>query len=212
MNATIVGIDLAGPSNASETAVAIFRSEGGALRYQRCTEGSDSAIREVICEVSKQGPVAVGLDAPLSYQPGGGDRPRDSELRRLLIEAGLHPGSVMAPTMSRMCYLTLRGLAIARLLQLPGVEVVEVHPGAVLALRGAPISCVRSFRSTSSCQFRLLRWLEAQGIEGVEAPDPCTSHFIAACAAALGTRDWRQAESRWLASTEPPLHPYDFAC
>lgn len=212
MNGTIVGIDLAGPSNAAETAVAVFRSEDDVLQYERFTEGSDIAIRELICEEAERGPVAVGLDAPLSYQPGGGDRPRDSQLRRELVKAGLRPGSVMPPTMTRMAYLTLRGLAIARLLQLPGVEVVEVHPGAVLALRGAPISCVRSFRSTSSCRLKLLRWLETQGIEGLEAPDPCTSHFVAACAAALGTRDWRMAASRWSASAEPPLHPYDFAC
>jgi predicted nuclease with RNAse H fold len=127
---TIVGIDLSGPSNTGETAVAIFRSDGEVLRFERCTEGTDTAIRDAVYEASRKGPVAVGLDAPLSYQPGGGDRPRDRALRKRLIEVGLHPGSVMAPTMSRMCYLTLRGLAIARLLQFTGVAVVEVQPGA----------------------------------------------------------------------------------
>jgi hypothetical protein len=36
--------------------------------------------------------IAVGLDAPLSYNPGGGDRPADACLRKAVVGAGLRQG------------------------------------------------------------------------------------------------------------------------
>jgi predicted nuclease with RNAse H fold len=212
MAESIVGVDLSGPSNSGETAVVLFRAEGPTLRYIRCGEGTDPAIRELVSKEAEARPVSVGLDAPLSYQAGGGDRVRDKALRRLLVAAGLHPGSVMPPTMPRMAYLTVRGLAVARFLQIANVNVVEIHPGAVFALRGAPIASVRSFRANLECQFDLLHWLEEQGLVGIRPPTPCTSHFVAACAAALGAQHWRRGEQAWLAPAEPPFHPFDFAC
>ena len=59
--------------------------------------------------------VVSGLDARLSYNIGGGDRPGDAALRAAIIAAGLRPGTVMAPTFSRMAYLTLRGITVSRL-------------------------------------------------------------------------------------------------
>lgn len=212
MTETVVGIDLSGPRNTDETAVVMFRSEGEGLRYFCYGEGTDLAILQLISIEAETTPVSVGVDAPLSYEPGGGDRLRDSQLRKLLVAAGLHPGSVMPPTMLRMAYLTLRGLGVARLLQIPQVTVVEVHPGAVFALRGAPIASVRSFRASLECQSDLLHWLEQQGLQGIEPPKPCTSHFVAACAAALGAYYWRRGQQVWLAPAEPPFHPFDFAC
>jgi predicted nuclease with RNAse H fold len=212
MAESIVGVDLSGPSNTDETVVVLFRSEGPALHYVRCGQGTDRAIRDLVSIAAETTRVSVGLDAPLSYQPGGGDRLRDKELRRLLVTAGLHPGSVMPPTMTRMGYLTLRGLAVARFLHIPNVNVVEVHPGGVFALRGAPIASVRSFRANLKCQLDLLHWLEEQGLQGILRPNPCTSHFVAACAAALGTHHWRRGQPAWLAAAELPFHPFDFAC
>ena len=212
MAESIVGVDLSGPSNTGETVVVLFRSKGSALHYLRCGEGTDRAIRDLVSSAAETTLVSVGLDAPLSYQPGGGDRLRDRDLRRHLIARGLHPGSVMAPTMTRMGYLTLRGLAVARFLHIPNVKVVEVHPGGVFALRGAPIASVQSFRATLECQLDLLNWLEDQGLRGIERPNPCTSHFVAACAAALGAHHWRRKQTVWLAQAEPPFHPFDFAC
>ena len=132
MAEAIVGIDLAGPSNTLETAVVLFRSDDTGLEYVRDCEGTDAGIRDLVAREAARRRVVVGLDSPLSYEAGGGDRARDSALRKVVIKAGLHPGSVMPPTIFRMAYLTLRGLAVARFLEMPNVHVVEVHPGALL--------------------------------------------------------------------------------
>jgi predicted nuclease with RNAse H fold len=124
----------------------------------------------------------------------------------------------MPPTMMRMAYLTLRGLAVARLIAsvgpvVPGV--VEVHPGAVMALRGAPLEWVRSFKRDKDARRGLLAWLKSQNLHGFpnfgkqEGPE---DHMIAAYAAALGAWDWAKNKPRWLAPAQPPIHPYDFAC
>ena len=208
----IIGIDLAGPSNAEDTAVVTFRSSLSGLVFVGESGGSDHEIRSVVMRESESAEVVVGVDAPLSYQPGGGDRVRDSELRAKVIEAGLKPGSVMPPTMTRMVYLTLRGVSLTRLIATPRVSIVEVHPGATLALSGAPIEDVRSFRSEVSARRRILAWLETQGISKVVSDRHVTSHYVAACAAAFGAFRWSMGQSSWLAPAEDPFHPFDFAC
>ena len=69
-------------------------------------------------------------------------RTGDSALQKELIAAGMHPGSVVAPTMNWMCYLTLRGITVARMLTALDaknpMDVVEVYPGGVMVLSGAP--------------------------------------------------------------------------
>ena len=191
MSIVLVGIDLSGPSNIADTVLTMFRAEGGARRpseqlwplgralpllgvyhgigdvdiLRMCDAeagpGSDSK------DVSK---VIVGLDAPLSYNPGGGDRPADAALRKRLSAAGLKPATVMAPTMTRMAYLTLRGIAVARLLctwasSLPGVEleIYEVHPGGVMALGGAAPEDVRALKSETAARLRLCDWFRSEG-------------------------------------------------
>lgn len=130
----IVGIDLSGPSNTADTSLVVFRAEDERLLLREALSGAgDKSIYEAVSRLCTQDAVAIGIDAPLSYNPGGGDRPCDSDLRRRCIEAGMHPGSVMAPTMTRMAYLTLRGISVARSLEsIPKAppRIVEVHPGA----------------------------------------------------------------------------------
>ncbi|MFP3489293.1 DUF429 domain-containing protein, partial [Staphylococcus sp. SIMBA_130] len=78
--------------------------------------------------------VTIGIDAPLSYQPGGGDRPSDRALRQRIVKAGMRSGSIMTPTMTRMVYLKLRGISLSRGLE-ANAHIVEVHPGAAIGLR-----------------------------------------------------------------------------
>src|SRR5438046_2816458 len=104
----VLGVDLSGPANVADTEVACFAPSASALRFvqERC-DGSDGALYELVARLAAQGPVVIGVDAPLSYQPGGGDRCRDTALRRLIVRQGMRPGSVMPPTAPRMVYLTL---------------------------------------------------------------------------------------------------------
>jgi len=160
-------------------------------------------------------PLVVGIDAPLSYHIGGGDRPADSILRRRLVQVGLKPGSVMPPTMTRMAYLTLRGMAVSRMLESVTshrIRIVEVHPGAAMALRGAPIQDVLGSRSGRNSRLRLLKWLESQGLRNLPIEETARDHDVAASAAALAAWQWHCNQWVWVFPAAPPYHPYDFAC
>lgn len=212
---TIVGIDLAGPANATDTALIIAHATPEGLELQESRLGvSDTSILALARKLASA-PCVFALDAPLSYNEGGGDRPGDRHLRREIIEAGLSSGSVMAPTMTRMAYLTLRGMAVARgILSVAGssARVVEVHPGAAMVLRGAPVDAVRGFSKQAEARAELLRWLETQRISGLDPSLTQTSHQVAAVAAALAGWAWSEGRSAWQWKAAPPLHPFDFAC
>ncbi|RLK50633.1 putative nuclease with RNAse H fold [Alkalispirillum mobile] len=205
----IIGIDLSGPAGAQRTSVAVFRSKGEYLELEALVAGADDA--EILRWVPDS--AVVGLDAPLSYSSAGGSRASDVSLREAL-RGGLHPGSVMAPSAPRMVYLTLRGVAVSRLIETerPGVDLVEVHPTAALVLRGAPVDSVRAIKRDAGARQAVLDWLETVGLRGMgELPDQ-SDHSVAACAAALAAWKWHRGEAVWVYKAEPPLHPYDFAC
>ena len=208
-----VGIDLSGPSNTTDTAVAVFKHVDRSIHYERhIAAATDAQIRTAVADLAGTSPTVVGIDAPLSYNPGGGDRKADTELRRRLIDIGLPSGTVMAPTMTRMAYLTLRGVVLSRdLAALRGVRVMEVHPGGVCALRGAPIEAVRRFSCEPAARVDLLHWMERLGVVGMRADAP-SSHLVAACAAALAAWKWAGGEAVWSARASPPEMPFDFAC
>lgn len=209
----VIGVDLSGPANIGDTVLVAFENSHDRLRMIRTIDAaSDYDIREFVLHLPGGSRVTIGLDAPLSYNPGGGDRPADAELRKAAVAAGLLAGSIMPPTLHRMIYLTVRGIAVARGLRLADGSIpaiVEVHPGAALALGGAPILDVRQFSREAESRARLLIWLEGQGIQGLGRRSP-SSHYVAACAAALAA--WKRAEGKcaWLHAAEPPAHPFDY--
>lgn len=206
----VVGIDLSGPGSARHTSVAVFRDRGPALELAELVPGADDRVLLEKLPAS----AVVGLDAPLSYSETGGSREADTALRRLAIDHGLPPGTVMAPSAPRMVYLTLRGVAVSRMIGLerPGARVVEVHPTAAMALRGAPVTALRAMKTDEQARRDLLVWLQAQGLEGVQGLRDASDHSVAACAAALAAWQWSRGEARWLQPARPPLHPCDFAC
>lgn len=208
----VIGVDLSGPGSEQDTAVVSAKATGDRLEFLREHPGTDFEILALVRSLARSSPLVVGIDAPLSYQPGGGQRARDADLRRHIVAAGLHPGSVMAPTFQRMAWLTLRGIGLAQVLRQEGCAVVEVHPGGCLALRGAPIPDVRGFTDDVGCRPRLLQWLATAGLLSLNIAHNCSSHSVAACAAALAAHGWRRGSAGWLARAEPPWHPYDFAC
>lgn len=211
-----VGVDLSGPTNYQETAIAWFEKRDNKLQYLNSMVGADDrVIFDLASEILRTQELVIGLDAPLSYNIGGGDRDRDTQLRGLIIDAGLSPGSVMAPTMTRMSYLTLRGISVARSLENidpKAPRIVEVHPGASLALRGAPVRDIRRFREDGSARLNILRFLEDQGLDGVGNVGITSHHLISACAGALSAWAWAFGKAVWIAQAEPPYHPYDFVC
>lgn len=212
----VAGVDLSGPSNSSHTAIAWFSGDGADLSCSKTVVGADDrTLFELFSGVADGSGFVVGLDAPLSYNPGGGDRPGDARLRRRLVQAGLRSGSVMTPTMTRMAYLTLRGISVARALETirpHPPRIVEVHPGGSLALRGAPIDAVRRFKTDGPARTRLLEWLEAHGLGGVASLEHADDHLVAACAGAHAAWKWAGNAAVWCEPATAPLHPYDFAC
>lgn len=211
-----IGIDLSGPSNNRDTVLAAFRADTRKnLLPHGCLQGVDDIdIIDFIKSLGSDAGAVIGLDAPLSYNIGGGDRPGDRELRKRIIAAGLHPGSVMVPTMTRMVYLTLRGISLVRLLLSINekIRIVEVHPGGAMALRGAPIADVIGFKQSMKSRRNLLKWLGKQGLHQDAAIKNPNDHYVAACAGALAAWKWSMNEASWLQAAEPPFHPFDFAC
>jgi uncharacterized protein len=211
----VIGIDLSGPRNVADTCAAVFQQKLGTICFQHALHGADDRqIFDLVSDAGKNGRVAVGIDAPLSYNPGGGDRPSDAELRRLALEKGRV--GIMPPTLIRMVYLTLRGVTLTRMLsalQAPiEVMMVEVHPGASMLLRGAPARDVAEFKREAPARRRLLGWLERTGLSALPRNEPASDHFVAACAAALAAWQWSLGKPAWCFPARPPEHPYDFAC
>ncbi len=215
---SIIGIDLSGPCNPNETAAVCFREKGSTLIYDKgllCAD--DEVLCEFVGDLASGANVAVGVDAPLSYNVGGGDRDRDKELRRRLVDKGLPPGSVMAPTMTRMSYLTLRGIGLTRALErirvAPwGIRIVETHPVGCLVLRGAPVALVKRLKQDHNARSKLVAFLEAQGLEGACRVANKSHHMIAACACCLAAWNWVRGSAIYIATAHPPHHPYELVC
>ncbi len=216
MRANIFGIDLSGPSNTKESTLVSFKARNSSLQMTTAIEGvTDLSIYDAIAENSANVKVIVGIDAPLSYNPGGGDRKSDKDLRKLIIAKGMPSGSVMPPTLNKMAYLTLRGISVSRFLEShpnKKISIVEVHPSGSMALRGAPVKSIRKMKSSTKAKQTLLQWLENQGLKRIDLSGSVTDHYVAACAAALAAWKWNLGESVWIFKSDLPFHPYDFAC
>ena len=88
----IVGIDLSEPTDTQDTAYAAFTLENGRLSLiDTIFAATDEITFQKTVDLATQSTVVVGLDAPLSYNPGGGDRPSDKALRQQITCLGLHP-------------------------------------------------------------------------------------------------------------------------
>ena len=210
----VVGIDLSGPVNFADTCLVSFEERSNEIQLLDVHEGaSDQQILEAIFSLGNKDRIVIGIDAPLSYNSTGGYRASDRELYELIKEKGGGAG-IMAPTMTKMVYLTLRGVALTRLLESLQVDpgIVEVHPGACMLLRGAEKEDVRKFKSDGQARKRLLNWLEDQGVKGIGGGETNSDHYVAACAVALGAWGWTLGKPAWCFTAIPPHHPYDFAC
>ncbi|KUP04823.1 hypothetical protein Q73_14410 [Bacillus coahuilensis m2-6] len=217
----IMGLDLSGPSNHKDTSLAICTNEEGTLQVMELLEGvSDVTILERVEYYSRLGEVAIGIDSPLSYEDGGGDRPSDRALRQFIVSIGMKSGSIMPPTMNRMVYLTLRGIRLTREIEanFTGVKIAEVHPGAILGARivhdSQWLDHILNYKSEPRRLGELLDWLEDQGLQHIPRGRVTTSHCFDALVAAFGAWHWADPSlgPAWLFPKELPLHPYDFCC
>src|SRR5689334_4943823 len=132
----IIGIDLSGPRNFADTCMVSFEESGEEIHLIDVREGAeDNQILKAIFSLGQEQRMVIGIDAPLSYNPIGGDRASDSELGRFVQAQGGRVG-IMPPTMIRMVYLTLRGLQVTRLLESLkpqyNLRIIETHPGACM--------------------------------------------------------------------------------
>jgi predicted nuclease with RNAse H fold len=216
MQTNIFGIDLSGPSNTKESTLVSFKAKNKALQMITALEGvTDLSIYDAIAENSANVKAIVGIDAPLSYNPGGGDRKSDKDLRKHIIAKGMPSGSVMPPTLTKMAYLTLRGISVCRFLESQSnkkINIVEVHPSGSMALRGAPVKSIRKMKSSTKAKQILLQWLKNKGLNEINLSGSVSDHYVAACAAALAAWKWHLGESVWIFKSEMPFHPYDFVC
>ncbi|MCM2534102.1 DUF429 domain-containing protein [Neobacillus pocheonensis] len=111
----VIGIDLSGPSNHKDTVLTVFEKHENNLKFIKLKSYiGDYGILKEISEHGQQDEVVVGIDAPLSYEDGGGNRQGDRELRKFIVALGMKPGSIMPPTLNRMVYLTLRGIKLSK--------------------------------------------------------------------------------------------------
>ncbi|WNF35888.1 DUF429 domain-containing protein [Bacillaceae bacterium IKA-2] len=138
----VIGIDLSGPANHKDTALIVFnRTDDGRLELEELVVNAndEKLLTTILTATLHDDDVVVGIDAPLSFQDGGGDRPQDKSLRQFMKECGLSGSSVMPPTLTRMVYLTLRGISLTRTItnmkMSDKVRIVEVHPGAAIGSR-----------------------------------------------------------------------------
>ncbi|MCM3569242.1 DUF429 domain-containing protein [Neobacillus mesonae] len=217
----VIGIDLSGPSNHKDTVLTVFERCSGELKFIKLmSDIGDMEILNEICSQSQLDEVVIGMDAPLSYQDGGGDRSGDKELRKFIVSLGMKPGSIMPPTLNRMVYLTLRGIKLTREVErLPcrnPIYIVEVHPGAIIGSRLAreDLEYVLSYKQDFSARVFIRKWFKEQKLINLPVIIQNESHSIDACAAALGAWHWQDHEYKpmWLYPANPPLHPYDYCC
>jgi len=218
----IIGIDLSGPANHKDTAVIIFNRENDLhLTFETLIEhASDHTILKTIEEASIKGPVVIGIDAPLSYQDGGGYRPQDRLLSDFMRNNGLSSHSVMAPTMTKMAYLTLRGIALSRSIMsmrtAHNIHLVEVHPGAVIGTRleASTRHHALNYKKQKISLEYIYHWFETQAMQDISPSIMHSTHTIDACAAALGAWHWYddKLEAKWVFSQTSLTHPFEYCC
>ncbi|MBM7662824.1 putative nuclease with RNAse H fold [Bacillus mesophilus] len=217
----VIGIDLSGPSNHKDTVLTVFEEREHTLQFIKWKSNiSDQDILTEIYEQSQLDEVVIGMDAPLSYEDGGGDRQGDRELRKFIVSLGMRSGSIMPPTLNRMVYLTLRGIKLSR--EIEGIKskfpisIVEVHPGAVIGSRlpKKDLEYALKYKQDQSARGFIRAWLNEQKLTHIPIEIEEESHSIDACAAVLGAWHWKNPlyQPKWILPAQFPLHPYDYCC
>lgn len=218
----VIGIDLSGPANHKDTAMAVFQTMGDELvLLDMLVHVDDEKILSTIHSFTAEDEdIILGIDAPLSYQDGGGDRPQDKNLRHFIKEFGLSGSSIMPPTLTKMVYLTLRGVSLTRritnMTATEKIRIVEVHPGAAIGTRIEPeqLSHVLEYKKDIQSRFVIFDWFQSVGLTNLPADITETSHQIDACAAALAAWHWGDPAKKpiWQWDQITSAHPFEVCC
>ncbi|KHE69715.1 DUF429 domain-containing protein [Halobacillus sp. BBL2006] len=216
----IIGIDLSGPANHKDTVIAILKEDHQKLKINHLeAEVSDEKIFSLIeRQLSNNEILHIGIDAPLSYQDGGGDRPADRSLRTFAKSLGMKSGSIMPPTLTRMVYLTMRGIHLAHMLRNhfgDYIQLFEVHPGIALASRlpRDRRSMALHYKKDKEYRFKVMEWLFQHYLSHSPFHAPSTHHVDALLA---GIATWHAASPdrspTWQVEAHSPHHPFPFIC
>jgi len=136
----VIGIDLAGVEN-RETGFCIMFDFNGSLLVKTKILYSDE---EIISECIKEKPTLISIDAPLALPKGrcclrdecqcrnkGHLRECDKELLKMGIK-------FFPVTLGPMRKLTMRGIALRKILEKKGFKVIETYPGGAQDLLNLP--------------------------------------------------------------------------
>jgi predicted nuclease with RNAse H fold len=209
-----IGLDLAGPVNIKDTAMTVaFGDEDNLTVHELRQQCTDADIYSAIRENAHYNPI-LAVDAPLSYNQGGGFRDSEKSLISFLKSEGLPRPGIMAPTMTKMVYLTLRGFAISRLLQqnIPLLRIFENHPGASLLLNGFPADLVKDFKKDSDAREGIVNELNTRGVHFPQGFPKLTEHQVAATSCCFAAWQYARKKAAWEYPAKPPIHPFPFIC
>lgn len=217
----VIGIDLSGPANHKDTVLAVFQVRNNLLCFEdMIVDASDEMMISAIMAAASVEDVVIGIDAPLSYQDGGGDRPQDKSIRQFIKSFGLSGSSIMPPTLTKMVYLTLRGITLTRRIMankdFRKIRLVEVHPGAAIGSRIGTEGLDHALHYKKDLESRkvIFEWFETIGFAGLQYEIHLISHQIDACAAALAAWHWADPtkQPKWFWNETSPEHPFEFCC
>ncbi|MGJ7923075.1 DUF429 domain-containing protein [Neobacillus sp. LXY-4] len=217
----IIGIDLSGPANHKDTALTVFQYKNEGLYFEdMITDASDEMMISAIASAVSTDDVVIGIDAPLSYQDGGGDRPQDKSIRQFIKKCGMSGSSIMPPTLTKMVYLTLRGMGLTRRIMAMNlnndIRIVEVHPGAAIGTRIGTdgLKHALSYKKELESSKAVLNWLETIGLKGLPNEIYESTHQIDSCAAALAAWYWADPTKQptWQWETTSAEHPFELSC
>ena len=218
----VIGIDLSGPANHKDTVMTVFQLKNDQLILEDIiVHASDEMIISAIKSAASEVDVVIGIDAPLSYQDGGGDRPQDKSIRQFIKGYGLSGSSIMPPTLTRMVYLTLRGMSLTRRIMamnlLEKIRLVEVHPGAAIGTRIGGLDGLKHalhYKKEVESRKAIFEWFQTIGFRGLPDEIFLSSHQIDACAAALAAWHWADPTKQplWHWKTISAEHPFEFCC
>lgn len=217
MNQIFFGIDLSGPVNIIDTVISWFK-------YDRSKEklnlidykigADDYFIFNIIKDLSINNDLFLAIDAPLSYNMNGGDRESDKSLREFLKKKNIKTSSVMTPTMTRMSYLTLRGISITRILETlkKKPKVIEVHPFVSLLINGANKEDIKNVKKNEKAKQNIFNFLKKRQISNLPVIVSKNDHFISSVIAAQIAYFYSRNQYQWRSKRKFPFHPYDFVC
>ena len=217
MNQIFFGIDLSGPVNIIDTVISWFKYDYSKEKLSLIDYkigADDNFIFNIVKDLSINNDLFLAIDAPLSYNMNGGDRESDKSLREFLKKKNIKTSSVMTPTMTRMSYLTLRGISITRILETlkKKPKVIEVHPFVSLLINGANKEDIKNVKKNEKAKQNIFNFLKKRQISNLPVIVSKNDHFISSVIAAQIAYFYSRNQYQWRSKRKFPFHPYDFVC